>query len=322
MLLFIHAFYAIHAVIMQVVLVSNSPSHSPLSNQCALCVEFGWRLLEIAAALIAMHLLGTLPNLLKNHLLISSSSISSNAAVESNSQVRTGATTRRIPSSAAKQPPVASSQSALLVHCCDPSISVGRRALLTLYALVHLGHQLVWIGLLAWHLQVNWTTYRAIDAHLTAAAAARSLPGTTAALLDPMESARNELPAPSSSPPMSGPLPPHGEMCGSIRSIHLLRWSLVCLCVTTALVLSLGIVVVQEALAGGKAIAAELRAARRARRAARATQISSPQGTAAASAAPAAAVESKEEASDWLDMQTDEVEIDLSGDEEDPPPKL
>jgi hypothetical protein len=306
MILFLGAFYVLHAVFMAIVHVTSPPQQQREQTQqkltlgCSLSVEFAWRILEIAAALVAMHLLGTLPNLLRNH-------IASGTAPSSESG-QPPQRTARLPSTKHQPSTPASSSPSLLFLCCTQSISQRRTIPLVSSALLTLLHQAAWIALLAFHLLLNWSTYRSIDSHLTASKNLQML-----LVSDPMEAAREGLPSPTMEKAL---LSPHAELCGSVRSIHLLRWSLVCLCVTTALVLSLGVVVAQDGLAAVKAAASDLRAARQARRAARAAAAqASPRHTAGSASA-------GEDPSTWLDMQTDEVDIDLAEDEDDPALKL
>lgn len=157
---------------------------------------------------------------------------------------------------------------------------------------------LCWTGLLLLQLAVNWQSYVLVDRQLDVLRAAQlAEPGAT---LTSETSLLALTPGQSSS-----------SMCGSAGSMHLIRWSLLCVIITSGVAISLLLVVTQDAMGAAWSGIQRWRRKSKRRGALAALWRCCTRSARHLDAVPAAAGSTRAATGtptkQWLDMQTDEI---------------
>lgn len=185
------------------------------------------------------------------------------------------------------------------------SPSKSTRVIRAIYYMTLILQQLAWVSLLVAHLYLNWRAYWLIDSD---ADRYKAFPPKDDVPSIAFASASSPSSSSSSVVDVTDASGSIRLICGSLSSIHLLRWSLVCLTVTTAIVLSLLLQWCQDTFA---AVRTRIRRSHR--------SLSAPV-TMTSLMTRRRTVTTKRSTTtttlrSWLDLQTDEVNDDADEDE-------
>ena len=218
MLFFMLAFYALHGLFYALILRAPSALFTHTRQACPDLVHYAGHTCAIAAALLIAHTARVAPNVLAQILATPSSQTKGDA--DGNGGI-----------------------SASTLSPISRSVLSGVRLLL------HLAQQLAWSILLLDQLSLNWDAYTLVNRELDQLKLSQQTqlgsaltPTDTRLLALSLSDGGSGIASSSSSSPTATLL------CGSAGSMHLVRWSLVVIVMSTGLSLSLILVVAQDAL--------------------------------------------------------------------------
>lgn len=259
MLFFLLSFYALHGLAVLLLQRASAPSMRVAREACPTLMAYALDLCTLAAAMALVHLARVLPI-----MLAKCSWMREKDGADPRNCPRTGSRLDEDAEDEAEEQGWLQPQQSPRSARFDRAGTAKRWAALSLLVLLEAAQRTAWIALQLLQLRDSWTAYMQVDGILDALKLTEQTRLSSATALGPLASTSVR----GVTDPISVGLASDGSMlCGQAGSMHLVRWTLVCVVVTTALALSLLLVVVQDGIAAAHALLRRVFAqAKRARR--------------------------------------------------------